>query len=760
VTGPRRGTVRSPPANEPLLRTVLGGGPPGGTDVFGLAVLLVLSLLAGVGTVGLADHATAPRPANGLDAGLATLATTISLAPTTGTPATSVLVTGSGFTSGSTVTILFDNASVTTTPSPCKASTGGSVMKSGGAISCSFSAPVGFPGANNVTASDGTHTVWTAFTETGVLGLDPYDVDVGQNVTVSGSGFGSSLVISTFTVDNLTVNCTSATVGSCASGVLTTSAGGAFNATIAAPSVSASGTYEVAATDSASTKELAELTVYLDPTLTGLTASPTSVDLGQSFTLRATLHYGSGGFTYNWTGLPGCPGAGDPMGCLPSTNGTTAINLTVRDSNGEMARAGPLTLTVFRDPLVTRPTANVSSLDVGQSVTLSTTASSGTGTYRQFNWTGLPPGCSGNTSSLVCTPTAPVAGPDAISVQVLDSNDRTSVVSPTLDLTVAVEPTLSLPQANRSSSDVGQEVQFSDPASGGSGSFIYDWSGLPSSCGASGPNVSCSFPAPGNLSVSVSATDANHDTLTSLALPFTVYADPTVALSANRTTIEASGSVSLSASPALGSGGFLYSWTGLPENCTIPRASGVCSGVAPGNYSITVVVTDSNGVAVPSAPLSLEVADPLLGIIATVPTGPTAGMPVTFTASGGGGIAPLSFAWAFGDGQEGSGSSVRHTYGSGGSFTVELWVNDSGGQSVEKSTQLTVASAPSATPAASGGGGSELEITALGLLGALVVIAGVAVFLRRRRRGSRPQEEEGIPEASLYGDPADGSTDE
>src|SRR5690606_30423792 len=59
------------------------------------------------------------------------------------------------------------------------------------------------------------------------------------------------------------------------------------------------------------------------------------------------------------------------------------------------------------------------------------------------------------------------------------------------------------------------------------------------------------------------------------------------------------------------------------------------------------------------------------------------GLSVSFDGSGSsaGGVPIESYAWAFGDGQSGTGVSVEHTYGEAGSYTVELTVTDENGLS-------------------------------------------------------------------------------
>jgi PKD repeat protein len=58
----------------------------------------------------------------------------------------------------------------------------------------------------------------------------------------------------------------------------------------------------------------------------------------------------------------------------------------------------------------------------------------------------------------------------------------------------------------------------------------------------------------------------------------------------------------------------------------------------------------------------------------------------------------VSYAWNFGDGSQGSGSVVRHSYSAAGAYTVTLTVTDDRGQtaSVSKSVAVSTTSAPTA----------------------------------------------------------------
>lgn len=567
-------------------------------------------------------------------------------------------------------------------------------------------------------------------------------VDVGQTVTVEGSGFGGSLPIRSFTVGSTPVLCTSATVGQCVGGVLTTAPSGAIVAGFNIPAVPSSGSYVVTITDTANNTGTALLDVFTAPLVTQPLASPGSVDIGQSTTLTSSASLGSGNYSYAWVGLPtGCAGAGASVNCTPTTSGRFGISVRVTDSNGISVTSSPLNLTVYPDPTIASPLASVLSgqVDGNQSVTFTATASSGSLQYVSFSWSGLPGGCGGTTDSVTCSGASLPAGDYLVSASVTDSNDFQSPTSGPLSFTVLGDPTVSLPAASAPSGDTGQEVTFSTQAASGSGNFVFSWLGLPSGCGGTGDVVQCSLTKAGVSLVRAVVTDSNGFTIASLPLSFTSYSDPFVNLSASWLDFDQGQTVTLNATPGLGSGGYTYGWKGLPTGCSGSTSTVDCSPAASGRYSVSVKVTDSSAVSVLSPALVLVVAPRLSGTLSANPATPESGAMVSFVANATGGTGPFAYAWAFGDRSEGSGPMVNHTFITAGTYPVTLWINDSGGGSIEARTNLTVLAG---TP---GVGGSSLAIY-LAIGGIAVVIAALVLFRRRNRKnsgeGEDPRDEE------------------
>jgi hypothetical protein len=651
----------------------------------------------------------------------------ISLIPTHGPPNITIIALGSGFHVSRNITIYFDAVAVATSPSPCVSS--GQAHGGGGTFTCTFVAPVGPPGDNNVSATDGTYWAWAPYNET-LLGPVLGSVDVGQTFAVLGYAFGPSLVIHPFTLGSFSLNCTGATIGKCSGGIITTNSSGDFNVTTVAPPVPASATYDLSATDSARTTHNGSIVVYLDPTITNISASPSTADVGQTVTFTATAALGSGGYSFDWSGLPGCPNGGDPLPCAPTVPGAATITVTATDSNGVSVTSNASRFSVEPAPTVATPLVDPAAVDVNQSVTFTASASNGSGVYERYNWTGLPFGCNGTTASVQCVPQ--FAGLSAITVAVTDSFGMVSVRSGRAMLAVAADPVANL-VANRTSADVGQLVKFTASATLGSGNYAYQWTGLPPGCTGAATAV-CAASDPGVDDVQVQVSDSNHYTVATPTVALRVYADPTVGLATTRPAVDVGQRLTLEATASNGSGGNAFAWTGLPHGCSGTTATVSCSPSSPGSYRISVRVRDSDGGSATSAPLALlvAVAPAIAGGISILPASPAPGENVTLTCAASGGVGALAYAWVLGDGANASGtSSVLHTYVSPGVYTVLLWVNDTVGGSAHATVQVTVAAPP--PPPFGGPVGNQLPW--LGVVVVLVVVVAAVWVLRRRRRG-------------------------
>lgn len=148
---------------------------------------------------------------------------------------------------------------------------------------------------------------------------------------------------------------------------------------------------------------------------------------------------------------------------------------------------------------------------------------------------------------------------------------------------------------------VGEQVQFTAVAAGGSTPYSYEWLGLPSGCPTAslGPDVICSLTRSGTTMVEVRASGANGVAATA-GVTFTVLANTLAARleieplpASYGTTVNVTAVVSGGVSP------YTFAWTVKPAGCLSSATSVVeCSGLAPGVYAISVTAWDADSEAV------------------------------------------------------------------------------------------------------------------------------------------------------------------
>ncbi len=428
------------------------------------------------------------------------------------------------------------------------------------------------------------------------------------------------------------------------------------------------------------------LTVSPDPTISVITSSRSTVDVNQAVWFNATVSGGYGVITYTWSNLPssGCAGTTtDSVKCTVQTTGTFSPTLTVTDSNDVTSPAVTApSVGAFSDPVVTSIIPSRTAADENQVVWFNATVTGGYPGLNgyTFTWSHLPTGCPSvqqeTVPSVKCTPTT--SGTFTPTVLVVDSNNYAVTATGTTSLTLSTDPSITgITIGPRENYDIGQVAWYNATESGGSGGFTYSWrytynNQPPPSAYCTGlttSSVKCTQTILGGEIPEVSVTDSNGYTSqwaysTEFAYAqVNVWSDPTVSISASRTSADEGQIFWINATVNGGYGGpftnwsgFNYTWSGLPsmgcqgaknstsgnqyyERCDISVAT---------TLSPTLSVVDWNNFGSPmtTAPLVNVLSDPLAPSPSS--TNPTAdiGTVVTFIANPYGGTGIYSYSWA------------------------------------------------------------------------------------------------------------------
>jgi hypothetical protein len=197
--------------------------------------------------------------------------------------------------------------------------------------------------------------------------------------------------------------------------------------------------------------------------------------------------------------------------------------------------------------------------------------------------------------------------------------------------------------------------------------------------------------------------------------------------------------VSFGADPTGGDAPYTVSWN-FGNGSTADGMSAAYTFGQPGNYSVTVRVTDTLGRTVSSTiPVSVgpeasaSVPAPLSANASAAYIGNSgcgiSSAKVLFSARATGGVAPYDYHWNFGDGSFGLGPNVNHTYGKlPAPLRVSLVVTDSSGRIAD--ANVTSASGP--TPADTACPATEIDavLSPMDLtLGSVGLMAGAAIAL-------------------------------
>ena len=320
--------------------------------------------------------------------------------------------------------------------------------------------------------------------------------------------------------------------------------------------VSTPGNYSVTVTDTNGCTGSDDIDItFFDNPVVSTSATPNEICIGDFSTISASATGGSAPYTYSWDN-----GLGNGASHVVSPTSTTTYSVTVTDANGCMGSA-TVSLTVNDLPTAMTLQLNPAQICVGNSTTISATASGGTGPYT-FNWdNGLGSGPSHTVSPGATT---------IYTVTVTDSKGCEDIANVEVTVTENPIPTIT---GNNTFCDGGSSILDA-------GFYAsYNWS-----TGATSQTIQVS--TPGNYSVTV--TDANGCT-GSDDIDITVFENPVVSSTATPEEICLGSSSTINASVNGGTPPYNFFW----DNGLGSGASHVVSPAATTIYNVTV--TDNNG---------------------------------------------------------------------------------------------------------------------------------------------------------------------
>ncbi len=498
------------------------------------------------------------------------------------------------------------------------------------------------------------------------------NAQVGQaySATLVAAGGAGSYSWSGTAPAGLTVNANGTITGT-----PTTAGTFSVSVTVAAGAASANATLSLIVTSAA------------NPTIT--TTSLSNGQVGQAYSATLAATGGTGGYTWSGTAPAGLTvNSNGTITGTPTTAGTFTADLMVTAGAG--SGNASLSLVIAPAPSLTINTTILSAGQVGQAYLATLSASGGTGAS---TWSGsAPAGLTVNPNGTITgTPTA--AGTFSVSLTVTAGSASANA---TLSLLInpAVSPLALNGSSNLGDIPVGGSISVSFSAAGGIPP--YQWSlpaGSSLSVDASG-NVRGTASQAGNFSTQLTVTDSANGSA-SLSLSLSVLG-LSGSLSSGSTTAAYSGSILAVG----GVGPYTYSASGLPKGIIFAAGTLTGQAVNAGSYTVSVRVTDSQGVAASGTyPITITGPAPVtLTLLTSSLQDAYLTQPYSQTLSAGGGTP--GYTWALSGGQlpPGLGLSSSGTVSgvptTAGPFTFGVQLTDTAGAHVNGSVTLNAQPAP------------------------------------------------------------------
>lgn len=583
--------------------------------------------------------------------------------------------------------------------------------------------------------------------------------DSGQNVTLTSNATGGTPALSYQWFNS------SSNTGACNTG---TSISSGNNTTL---KVTAAGYYCYVVTDSSSAGPVSMGSAWDPVNVNGplvakpITPSTPAIDQGQSLVLHSAASGGTAPLSYLWedsisnsTPCSAGTASGTGQNATVSPTASTYYCYIVNDSSpaGSVSVSSPWNLVTVNPALVAGPvTPAQPNITAGSSVTLSAHPSGGTVSYAYQWYSGTSTTCSldsvisgANTATYAATPSANTY----YCYSVTDSSQGTpsaNVTSPTdlVSVTGVVQPLkVTSFAATPNPVPVNGTITISTVASGGVTPYSYAFGGLPSGCTSqNSASWTCTPHVAGSFTLSVTVTDKQgktaNDTLKLTVNP-AVAGNPVIAsFTATPSSLTLGGSSTIAVKATGGTPPYSYAYAGLPPGCSAGNlAQFTCTPTSPGNFSISVTVTDSAAKSA-SGSVLLSVTGQVAPLIVSLKANASTisfGGSIALTGTLEGGVGPFQYVWSVNGVNSTTNQNLSWIYrpSSAGSYRFILWVKDARGVTVGSNTvNLSVTSGSSTTSPSSSFLSSYYWLILL-----LIVIFGLLLLLLywRSRQHSKP----------------------
>ena len=350
---------------------------------------------------------------------------------------------------------------------------------------------------------------------------------------------------------------------------------------------------------------------------------------------------------------------------------------------------GPNGAFLYTSQLIAGAGSSAASADVDQSVLLSCNALGGYAPYN-YTWT-FGDGSKSSGQTAIHSYSAP--GAMIATCKSTDSQNQTATAVSTV--TVSPDPTFTNFYANTTAIETGQAIRFSTTLAGGLPGYTYSWQGLPLGCpSTNSPTLNCAFTENGNYTVNVSAADVNGFIVVSNPLFVQVSPSPTIlSFQSSPHSLDLGQTVTFSVVMVPRTQTVSYSYSGLPAGCvTISDSILTCTPSTAGDYTVTVLATDSRGVTVTNNVGLIVNSPPTLSSFAVSPSPADTSRATKFNVVVDNGTGNLDYSYTgLPQGCVSQDSPTLFcTPSNAGNYQVKVVVTDEAGKNASTTVSLTV----------------------------------------------------------------------
>lgn len=344
--------------------------------------------------------------------------------------------------------------------------------------------------------------------------------------------------------------------------------------------------------------------------------------------------------------------------------------------------------------------ADFTNLQINQTVRYTANATGGASSYT-YSWSGTD-NLSGSTQSV--TKSYGTAGAKQATVTVTSGGQQKTHTCNVNVQTVA-QPLAVTCSVNRSTANINENIQWAAHPTGGSGIYLYSWSGTDGVHGG-GQTTLHVYSTTGTKTATVAVTSDGqvaYATCSTTIMTDTVPEVFNASCSANRSSAQIGESIIWTAYPTGGTGNYKYSWSGS-ENLSGSTQSVERSYSTVGSKTATVTVeTRGQTITRTCSTVITGITQGSLSVACNAsPSTARIGEIINWYTTVSGGTGSYAFSWTGTDGLAGSNSSVQKAYYDVGTKNATVTVY-SGSESQTRTCSATV------VHGGGGGGGGGLN---------------------------------------------------